>query len=206
VDKADVQKLFKAVANNVPALLQEMHLTDAEKEVRLGGLSIPSGAGALRADGPILSSYMLTFAAKLGLALHFELHQKPVPISGGVLPFWFSNFQAAKGEIPKELLAVLDTPRTMTQGKKNVADQFQYSWATTEQREHTVLFAVFRQSFAVAAFTDTDRRTWLLDRLDAITANHSTGLLNGVVGKLRVFAPGEVKDPPAQAAVAAARP
>jgi hypothetical protein len=185
VDKADVQKLLKAVANNVPGLLQEMYLRDAEQKVRLEGISMPSGAGVIRADGPILSSFMLTFAAKLGLALHFELHQESVPISGGVHPFWFSNIQAAKGEIPRELLATLDAPRTMTQGKKHVADQFQYSWATTEQREETLLYAVFRQSFAVAAITAKDR-TWLQDRLAAIDRGG---------GKPPVFAPGEVQDP-----------
>jgi hypothetical protein len=194
VDKADVQKLFKAAVNNVPALLQEMQLTEAEQKVGLGGLSIPSEVGALRADGPILSSYMLTFAAKLGLALHFELHQEPLPISGGVLPLWYSNVQAAKGEIPEDLLAALPAPRTMMQGKKHVADQFQYSWATTEQREHSVLFAAFRQSFAVAAFTANDR-TWMLDRLATIAANDRTKPLSRVEGALRVLAPGELKDP-----------
>jgi hypothetical protein len=193
VDEADVQKLFKAVANNVPGLLQEMHLSDAEQEVGLEGLSVPSGAGALRADGPILSSYMLTFAAKLGLALRFELHQEPVPISGGVFPLWYSNVQAAKGKIPAELLATLPAPRTMRQGTKHVADQFQYSWTTTEEREHTLLYAVFRQSFAVAAFTANDR-TWLLDRIAALAPNDRTELLDRA-GGLRVLAPGEVKDP-----------
>src|SRR5262249_22019344 len=105
--------------------------------------------------------------------------QEPVPISGGVHPFWYSNVQAAKGEIPEELLATLPAPRTMTQGTKHVADQFQYSWATTEDREHTFLYGVFRRSFAVAAITANDR-SWFLDR---------------VVDRLRVFAPGEVKDP-----------
>src|SRR5262245_45661384 len=138
-DQADVQKLFKGVANNVPGLLQEMYLSDDEQRARLKGMSMPSGAGGLRADGPILSSCMLTFAAKFGLALHFELHQEPVPISGGVLPLWFSNVQAAKGEIPEELLAVLPPPRTIKQGEKHVADQFQYSWATTEDGEETLL-------------------------------------------------------------------
>jgi hypothetical protein len=128
---------------------------------------------------------MRTFAAKLGLALHFKLHQEPVPISGGVLPLWYSNVQAARGEIPEGLLAVLPAPRTMTQGKKDVGDQFQYAWATTEDREESVLYAVFRQSFAVAAITAKDR-TWLQDRLAAI---------DRVGGNLRVFAPGELQDP-----------
>jgi hypothetical protein len=162
-----------------------MYLSPAEQEAMLKGMPMQPGAGALRADGPILSSYMRTFATKLGLALHFELHEEPVPISGGVLPLWYSNVQAARGEVPEELLAVLPAPRTMTQGKKHVGDQFQYAWATTEDREETLLYAVFRQSFAVAAITVKDR-TWLEARLAAI---------GGVGGNLRVFAPGELQDP-----------
>jgi hypothetical protein len=178
VDKTDVEKVFQGVANNVPGLLKEMHLSNAEEQAARGRISMPSECGVLRANGPILSSHMFTFAAKLGLALHFELHQVPVPILGGVHPFWFSNVQAAKGEIPEDLLATLPAPQTMWQGTQHVADQFQYSWATTEDREHTLLYGVFRQSFAVAAITANDRN-WFLGR----------------VGGRRVFAPGEVKDP-----------
>ena len=50
---------------------------------------------------------------------------------------------------------------------------------------YTLLFAVFRQSFAVAAFTDNDR-TQLLCCLAAY---------DKIGGNLRVFAPGEVQDP-----------
>lgn len=164
---------MQAIANNIPGLLQEMMLPDAEQ----AAAKTPTGR-ALRANGPILTSHILTFGAKLGLALHFELHKRPVPISGGVLPIWFSNVQAIRGEIPTNLLAMLPAPRTMTQGRKNVRDQFQYSWATDES-DHTLLYAVFRQSFAIAA-TTADDRTKFLDKY----RDH-----------LRVFAPGEVRDP-----------
>jgi hypothetical protein len=119
LDTADLRKVLQAVANNVPGLLQEMMLSDAER----AAAKMPVG-WALRASGPILTSHILTFGAKLGLALHFELHKRPVPISGVVLPIWFSNAQAVRGEIPANLLAMLPAHRTMTQGKQHVGDQF----------------------------------------------------------------------------------
>ena len=158
LDSADLKKVLQAVSNNVPGLLQEMMLSDAEHLAA----KMPIG-WALRANGPILTSHILTFGAKLGLALHFAHHQRPVPTSGGVMPIWFSNVQAGRGEIPPELLAMLPAPRTMTQGKKHVGDQVQYSWTTTDQRHHTLLYATFRQSFAIAA-TTADDRTKFLDK------------------------------------------
>jgi hypothetical protein len=175
MDAADMQKVLQAMSNNMPELLQEMMLSDAEQVAA----KMPVG-WALRANGPILTSHILTFGAKLGLALHFALHKRPVPISGGVLPIWFSNVQAVRGEIPTNLLAMLPAPRTLTQGKRHVGDQFQYSWTTTEDRHHTLVYAVFRQSFAIAATTADDRTTFL----DKYRSRH------------RVFAPGEVQDPP----------
>jgi hypothetical protein len=177
MDTADLRKVLQAVKNNVPGLLQEMMLSNAEQAAAKA--KVPAASWALRANGPILTSHILTFGAKLGLALHFELHKRPVPISGGVLPIWFSNAQAVRGEIPTNLLAMLPAPRTMTQGRKNVRDQFQYSWATTDESHHTLLYAVFRQSFAIAATTADDRTKFLGKYKD-----HSP-----------VFAPGEVRDP-----------
>jgi hypothetical protein len=176
VDVADLRKVLRAIANNVPGLLQEMMLSDAEQ----AAAKIPVG-WALRASGPILTGHILAFGAKLGLALHFELHKRAVPIAGGVLPIWFSNAQAVRGEIPENLLAMLPAPRTMTQGKQHVGDQFQYSWTTTDDKHHSLFYAVFRQSFAIAATTADDR----------------TQFLNKWQDRHRIFIPGEVRDPPA---------
>lgn len=174
LDRTDLRKVLQAVANNIPGLLQEMMLSDAEQ----AAAKMPLG-WALRANGPILTSHILAFGAKLGLALHFELHKRAVPISGGVLPIWFSNVQAARGEIPGNLLAMLPAPRTMKQGKQHVGDQFQYSWTTTDDPDHTLVYAVFRQSFAIAATTAKDRTQFL----DKYKDHHP------------IFTPGKIKDP-----------
>jgi hypothetical protein len=51
--------------------------------------------GVARANGPLVTKHMLVFDETLG---------SPVPPAGGVQPRWFSNSQAATGEIPKSLL------------------------------------------------------------------------------------------------------
>jgi hypothetical protein len=47
----------------------------------------------------------------------------------------------------------LPSAQTLRQGRKDVGDQFSYSFLLTEERRHSVFYAVFRQSFAVAAVT-----------------------------------------------------
>jgi hypothetical protein len=54
---------------------------------------------------------MNMFGAKLGFALRFDLFKTPVPPEGGVLPMWFSNVPAIKGELPMKLIDLLPEPR-----------------------------------------------------------------------------------------------
>ena len=122
---------------------------------------MPAGAGVLRVDGPILNKHIDVFGAKLGLALHFEAHGSAVPPTGGVQPMFFTNVSALRGELPNEIFGLLPTPRTLKQGKREVGDQFQYSWALTEEKRHSVFYATFRQSFAIAAVTALDRSEFL---------------------------------------------
>jgi hypothetical protein len=114
----------------------------------------------LRADGPILTRHVLTFAAKLGFALHFEMRSAPIPPAGGAQVMWFSNLQAMKGQIPNMLFDLLPSPLTLQQGSKSVGDQFRYSFASGE-REHMLYFAQFNKSFAVAGITANDRSIYL---------------------------------------------
>jgi hypothetical protein len=93
---------------------------------------------------------MLVFGAKLGFALHYEALQNVLPPTGGVLPRWFSNAQAARGEIPNALLSLLPATRqTLKQGRREVSDQFEYAWVTTPERKHALFYATFHCSFAI---------------------------------------------------------
>jgi hypothetical protein len=175
----EVRRLLASVRNNVPGLLEEMYVRTAGQKLARKRLPVPEGGGVLRADGPLVTKHMRIFAAKMGFAIHFEVVGKPVPHTGGVLPIWFSNAQAVRGEIPPSLLEMLPSPRTLQQGSMEVSDQFQYSWAVTEEKDHVFVYAVFRHSFAAATITATDRSIFL--------ASHSD--------KFPVLAPGALRQP-----------
>ena len=65
-----------------------------------------------------------------------------------------------------ELINLLPTPLTLQQGKKDVRGQFSYSFLATEEQRHSVFYAVFRQSFAVASVTALDRSEFLMKNAD----------------------------------------
>jgi hypothetical protein len=144
----DLQNLLKGVSNNVPGLLEEMRPPQL-------------GSTALRVNGPILTRHVDIFGAKLGLALHYEAHGSPVPPGGGVQTMFFTNVSAIKGELPTQIIEMLPAPRTLKQGTREVSDQFQYSWALTEERRHSIFYATFRLAFSVAAVTALDRSEFL---------------------------------------------
>jgi hypothetical protein len=160
--KQELRKILKAVNNNVPGLLQEMEIGSGGQKIARSQIpNMPPGAWALRANGPILEKHMRTFGAKLGLALHYEAHHKPVPLDGGVQPMYFTNVNAARGELPMGIIELLPTPKTLRQGRKDVSAQFNYSWRVTEEGRHSLFYAVFNQAFAVAAVTALDRTEFL---------------------------------------------
>jgi hypothetical protein len=178
-NKKELKKLLAAVRNNVPGLLQEM-MVDEARQIQ-ARRDIPNGppGGFLRANGPILTKHMDTFGAKLGLALHFETHGTFVPQEGGVQPMYFTNVSAARGELPMEIINRLPPAQTLRQGRRDVLDQFTYSFLLTEERRHSVFYAVFRQSFAVAAVTALDRSEFLMKNADKYPVIAPGDFLNG---------------------------
>jgi hypothetical protein len=158
--QTDVAKIFRGLASNVPGLFQEMDVGRGAEKLARKRHGLSDDVHPLRADGPILTRHVLTFAAKLGFALHFEMRSAPIPPTGGALVMWFSNLQAMKGEIPNVLFELLPSPLTLQQGTKSVGDQFKYSFANSE-REHMLYFASFNNAFAVAGITANDRTIYL---------------------------------------------
>jgi hypothetical protein len=165
VQRKDVAKIFRGIGNNIPALLHEMNLGRGAEKLARKRHNLSADVHPLRADGPVLTHHILTFAAKLGFALHYDANGSPVPVAGGVQVMWFSNLQAMKGQIPKELSELLPSPSTLQQGAKSVADQFKYSYAIGE-RHHMLYFATFNDAFAVGGVTALDRGIFLEERQD----------------------------------------
>jgi hypothetical protein len=163
----DVKKLLSAVSNNIPGLLEEMYVGKAGQKIARRNIpKMPDGAAVLRADGSLVARHMRIFAAKMGYALHYQAFGKPVPPEGAVQPLWFSNTQAARGELPMSAIELLPKKQTLRQGTKEVGDQFEYSWRVTDEGRHGVFYCVFRSSFAVFAVTALDRSELLEGNAD----------------------------------------
>jgi hypothetical protein len=157
-EAAELKKLLSAVRNNVPGLLEEMQIGRAGQKLERRTLPLQEGGGVVRANGPLVTKHLLVFGAKLGFALHHEELQNVVPPTGGVQPRWFSNAQAARGEIPSALFSLLPANRkTLKQGRREVSDQFEYTWVTTPERRHALFYATFHRSFAIAVVSAMDR-------------------------------------------------
>ncbi len=167
IQKKDVRKLLRAVANNIPQLLHEMNIGRAGEKLARKQHNLPIDAHPMRANGPILTHHIHTFAAKFGFALHHEVNGEPLPATGGVQVMWFSNVQALNDQIPQMLVDVLPIPSTLQQGAKSVAEQFKYSFATAE-RDHLLYLASFNKSFAVAGITAMDRTLYLEKHSDRL--------------------------------------
>ena len=135
-DPMSLGAYWNGVNKNVPGLLEEMQVDQVGQELAHHNLPpMPPRAGVLRTNGPILRNYIGVFGAKLGLVLHYEAHRQPVPPAGGVQPMFFTNVSDLRGEkIPIDLINLLPAPRTLKQGKREVSEQFRYSWALTEGR------------------------------------------------------------------------
>jgi len=150
-DSDEMKGLLKAIRNNVPGLLEEMDVPDREQRRLSRWMPKPDpGGGYIDVSGPIASTHLTVFAAKMGFALFHDHHSHPVPEAGVVRPMYFSNVQAMKGELPHEMLNLLPEQSTLRQGKKQVFSQFTYSTAAFEDVA-TLVYATFRSAFAAGA-------------------------------------------------------
>ena len=161
-EKADLAKLLSGVNNNIPGLLEEMHLDGSDEAAAHKRLPKVDG-GFLKVNGPLVSAHLQTFATKLGFALYHELTGKIVPVGGGVAARWFSNVDRLEGTFPQSVFDILLAPMTLKQGKFDVSDQFSYQWRPAEGDRMALFFASFRRSFAVLAFVTTNTALFDVD-------------------------------------------
>jgi hypothetical protein len=177
----EFRSLVQAVSNNTPGVLKEIMPTyRQEKLLRRNSGALPASIGVLNCRGPLLNRAIHRFGAKIGFALHFQLTQKLLPLTGRATTLWYTNFQAVQGDIPDEMLRQLGNPTTLMQGHWEVGDQFRYKSAGTANGSMSAHFAAFRQSFALCAFAAEDGN----DVLPPECVSHA-----------KSFQPGWLKDP-----------
>lgn len=156
IEKDEVAALVRAVNNNCPGLLEELKPTFRQRKVARSARGFPGDAGVLNCSGPMLNRAIHRFGAKIGYALHYKLLGTIVPPEGGVGVWWFTNYQAMIGDLPRRLIDMLGSPRTLVQGSWHVGDQFQYASAGDKDSGISAHFATFRFSFAVCVAAAED--------------------------------------------------
>lgn len=176
--KVEVKKILYEAENNLPGLLLELFPGSRQSfAFRRPGTGQQEVGNVLRVNGPLVTSAMNTFSAKLGLALHFNQTSKIIPPSGATAVRWFSNIDAIQGGIPDDILRLVGPPRTLEQGKFHTGEQFRYGSRASEDGGFTAHFASFRFSFSVVAFVS-----------DCVDDLHHAPILN-------VFRPGFLRGP-----------
>jgi hypothetical protein len=152
--KEEIRKCFAGVGRKMPEVIKEMHVDEDLRGATYKYGALPDAA-AVFTTGPLVNSYLTEFGARVALALHYELTQEILPASGGVFVHWMSNKAIVDNEIPESFLAMLGPPKTLTQGKQSLEDQFHYQ-SLAEGKDRSAHFAAFRVSFAIQAFVMRD--------------------------------------------------
>jgi hypothetical protein len=155
-EEFEFRRLLQALDNNIPGMLEEMHLSEQAQAADLRKLPTGFDGGLLRVGGPLVTRYMRAFSLKLVAALHHEVTKEIVPAAGCVTARWLSNFERVTGAFPDTVFDHLLPPQTLAQGSFEVSDQFQYSWRTTEGGTAGVYFASFRFAFAIVGAAARD--------------------------------------------------
>lgn len=157
-DHIDFTKILEGIRNNIPELLKEMRLSGAARKFAFKdvGLDPNSGFGVLKANGPLLTSYMEAFIFKFAIALYFSRFEKPLTPDFMIKPFWYSNVELMSDAIPDTIRKVLPDPQTLSQGRKNVSDQFLYASNFDEDGNYGIVFATFRSAFGAGALITND--------------------------------------------------
>jgi hypothetical protein len=124
-DGEEMKGIFAAVDNNIPRLLQEMHLTREQQSA--AGWQEKDG-GLLTANGPLVSSHMQTFAFKVGFSLYYELTKKVLPKTWERCRAVVFELRPSQWHISQSVFEHLLPPNTLRQGKFEVLDQFAYQW------------------------------------------------------------------------------
>lgn len=150
----EVAKLLREVHSNHPGLIAEMHRDtvigpNGEAVMRQSS----RGGAILWVGGPLVSSAMLLFVAKLAFALHYESTKRIIPQQGGVFVRWYSNHDPATDTLPTDMLTMLGPPDTLRQGRKEVSTQFTYSSKASADSQMTGHFVTFRQAFKAVMIT-----------------------------------------------------
>ena len=116
-------QILDQLVRREPSLVKELEPTPDQKDfARMAANDIDLSAFNCR--GPILRSHMLSFAAKLAAALHYQTVGTCVPNGGRIYSLWLTNETIFDGSFPSALAEMLGEVKIIRQGKKTSDSQF----------------------------------------------------------------------------------
>jgi hypothetical protein len=161
---AEVEARIRAVANNHPAVLQEMQPTvvQVREAGRRYGLTPAPGQThrdlpLLSVRGPLVNAAVDNFGRKLGCALFYKHAGHIAPPEAAIAVRWYSNLQIQNDEVPPELAGVLVGLPTLQRAGTSLNDQFFYRWAVTDTQAMGAFLAFLRRSFAILVFVNASK-------------------------------------------------
>lgn len=154
----DHSKLAARIKHQAPDLVDEWlkfddpyHQSSARRHLEKQGVRVPANA-SMTAIGPNSIRLLNLFAHKAVLALYFEHFRKPLTNYGSVQAIWKTKEDFASKGIPEELLQLMGRYGTLTQGKWNASETFEYRYDLNVKDGIFGCFARLRQGVFVLGF------------------------------------------------------
>jgi hypothetical protein len=157
-EQHDHSRLANQVKIQAPELIDEWTSMDrldrkgAIEHLRRYGVKVPDDASLIRV-GPHTIRQLNIFAHKAALCLHFEHFKKPLSNSGRVSALFRTKEDFSKGGVPQELFEIFPKYGSLTQGRWNSAETFEYRFDLNDTEGLFGCLARLRTGLFIAGFT-----------------------------------------------------
>ncbi|MFZ5666896.1 MAG: hypothetical protein ACOY7L_16915 [Pseudomonadota bacterium] len=144
-------KILSTLSYIAPGFIREIFDPNKSEEVWAKGRSnIYGKMQKITLDGPITTSLMQAFGAKLGMAPFREHTGNPIPMEAKVFVQHYFNSGLYRGEV-ENILSILPAFGQLTQGKKTSGRTFNYRY-NTDKREILGAFCAFSDNLFFRIF------------------------------------------------------
>ncbi len=160
-ERTDHSRLANQVRKQAPELIEEWTKMDrldrqgAMEHLRRYGVKVPDDAGLVTIGAHTIEQLNI-FAHKATLCLYFEHFRKPLSNFGGVSAHWRTKEDFSKDGVPPELLAIMPKYGTLTQGKWNSSETFEYRYDLNEKDGLFACLARLRTGLFISGFAVHD--------------------------------------------------
>ena len=174
VDPTEVDEAYKlvgALAKLAPKAVREIFDDRKDKRIYAKGRDQLFGPKhEIKLDGPAVHALMVTFAAKLGMAI-FRQHVGRSMTRGGVYTQHYFNSGLTKGTA-KSILSILPLQGELRQGSVGSGRQFNYRY-NTDEKSLVMAFCAFHDNLfiRVLAAEPSDSYKFMLDEYNANFVN-----------------------------------